>query len=76
MHTLLVLFSCQVMSDSATPWSAALQAFLPLTISWSLSKAMSLELVMPSKHLILCHPFLLLPSIFPSISAHTIQFLY
>ena len=50
----------------ATPWSAARQAFLSITNSWSLPKLMSIELVMPSNHLILCHP-LLLPSIFPSI---------
>ena len=50
-----------------TPWIAAHQAFLSFTISWSLLKLMSIESVMPSNHLILCHPLLLLPSIFPSI---------
>ena len=55
------------MSDSATPWTAARQAFLSITNSQSLPKLMSIELVMPSNHLILCHPFLLLSSIFPSI---------
>ena len=50
-----------------TPWTAACQASLPITNSWSLRKLMSIESVMPSKHLILCHPLLLLPSIFPSI---------
>ena len=54
------------MSDSATPWTAAHQASLSITNSLSLLKLMSIELVMPSNHLILCHP-LLLPSIFPSI---------
>ena len=49
------------------PWTTAHQASLSFTISWSLLKLMSTELVMPSNHLILCHPFLLLPSIFPSI---------
>ena len=49
-----------------TPWIAAQQASLSITNSWSLLKLMSIELVMPSNHLILCHP-LLLPSIFPSI---------
>ena len=49
-----------------TPWTAAHQASLTLTISWSLTNFMSFELVMPSTHLILCHPLLLL-SIFPSI---------
>ena len=51
----------------ATPWTAAHQAFLSITDSQNLLKLMSIELVMPSKHLILCHPFLLLPSIFPRI---------
>ena len=51
----------------ATLWTAACQASLSLTISWSLLKLMSIESVMPANHLILCHPFLLLPSIFPSI---------
>ena len=51
----------------ATPWTAAHQASLPITNSQSLLKLMSIELVMPSSHLILCHPLLLLPSIFPSI---------
>ena len=50
-----------------TPWTAARQASLSITNSWSLLKLMSIELVMPSNHLILCCPFLLLPSIFPSI---------
>ena len=61
----LLLFSCSVVSDSATP--AARQASLTITISRSLLKLMSIESVMPSSHLILCHPLLLLPSIFPSI---------
>jgi len=51
----------------ATPWTAACQASLSITNSWSLLKLMSIESVMPSSHLILCHPLLLLPSIFPSI---------
>ena len=51
-----------------TPWTAACQASLSITDSWSLLKLMSVELVMPSNHLILCHPLLLLPSIFPNIS--------
>ena len=50
-----------------TPWTAAHQASVSFTISWSLLKLMSVESVMPSNHLILCHPLLLLPSIFPSI---------
>ena len=51
----------------ATPWTAAHQASLSITNYRSLSKLMSLESVMPSNHLILCRPLLLLPSIFPSI---------
>ena len=51
----------------ATPWTAARQASLSITNSQSLPKLMSIESVMPSNHLILCHPLLLLPSIFPSI---------
>ena len=51
----------------ATPWTAAHQASLSITNSQSLPKSMSIESVMPSNHLILCHPLLLLPSIFPSI---------
>ena len=50
-----------------TPWTVALQASLSITNSQSLLKLMSIELVMPSNHLILRHPLLLLPSIFPSI---------
>ena len=51
----------------ATPWTAARQASLPFNISWSLLKFMSIKSVMPANHLILCHPLLLLPSVFPSI---------
>ena len=51
----------------ATPWIAALQVSLSITNSWSLLKLMPIELVMPSSHLILCRPLLLLPSIPPSI---------
>ena len=51
----------------ATPWTAALHTSLIITNSWSLLKLMSIESVMPSNHLILCHPLLLLPSVFPSI---------
>ena len=52
----------------ATPWSAAHQLSLSITISWSLLKLKSIESVMPSNHLIFCCPLLLLPSIFPSLS--------
>ena len=62
-----VQFSCLAMSDSATPWTAARQASLSITNFQSSPKPVSIESVMPSNHLILCHPLLLLPSIFPSI---------
>ena len=55
------------MSDSANPWTAARQASLYITNSQSLLKLMSIELVMLFNHLILCHPLLLQPSIFPNI---------
>ena len=65
---LLSLFSRPVTSDSlGTPWTAACQASLSFTTSWSLFRLMSIELVMSSNHLVLCHPLFLLPSIFPSI---------
>ena len=56
-----------------TPWTIARQAFLSITNSQSLLKLMSIESVMPSNHLILCHPLLLLPSIFPSIRVFSKQ---
>ena len=59
------LLSCVLLFE--TPWTAAYQAFLSITKSWSLLKFMPIELVMPSNHLILCCLLLLLPSIFPSI---------
>ena len=62
-----VQFSRSVVSNSETPRTAALQASLSITNSWSLLKLMSIELVMPSNHLILCHPLLLPPSIFTRI---------
>ena len=61
-----VQLSWSVMFGSETPWTAACQASLSITNSQSLCKLMSIELVMPSNHLILCHPLPLLPSIFPS----------
>ena len=63
----LYQFSCSVMSDSVTSWTAARQASLSITNSRSLLKLMSIESVMPSNHFIICCPLLLLPSIFPSI---------
>ena len=76
---LLLLFSCYIYMNNvvvqslsrvrlfATPWTAAPQASLSFTISWGLLRLTSIELVMPSNHLLLCHPLLLLPSIFCSI---------
>ena len=69
-HTLQfssVQFSCSVVSNSVTPWTAPHQAYLSITSSQSLLKLMPIKLVMPSNHLILCHLLLLPPSIFPSI---------
>ena len=70
LHVCTVLSSIQSLSHArlfATPWTAARQASLSITNSQSLLKLMSIELVMPSNHLILCHLPLLLRSIFPSI---------
>ena len=66
------IYMCSVQSLShvwlfATPWTAARQTSLSITISQSLLKLTSIESVMPSNHLILCCPLLLLPSIFPSV---------
>ena len=67
---MLIISSVQLLSCVwlfATPWTAACQDSLSITNSWSLLKLMSITLVMPSSHLILCHPLVLPPSIFPSI---------
>ena len=66
-HLPSVQFSHSVVSDLATPWTAARQASLSITNSWNLLKLMSIKSVIPSSHLILCRPLLLLSSIFPSI---------
>ena len=58
---------------SATPWTAACQASPSITLSESLLKLMSIESVMPSNHLILCHPLLLPPSIFGILQARTLE---
>ena len=63
----IILVCCSVAQSCLTlcdPWTAACQASLCFTISWRLLKLMSIESVMPSNHLILCHPFLLLPRVF------------
>ena len=67
-YYLSVQLSCSVMSDSASPWTAAHQVSLSITNSQSLFKLMSIELMMPSNHLILYHPLLFPPSVFPSIT--------
>ena len=65
-HILFIVHSLSCVQLCA-PWTAARQASLTFTISWSLLKLMSCEPVMSSNHHVLCHPLLLLPSIFPSI---------
>ena len=65
--TTSVQFSCSVVTNSATTCTTAHQASLSITNSWRLLKLISIESVMISNHLILCHPLLLLSSIFPSI---------
>jgi len=67
LTNLVVVESLSHVQLFATPWTAAHQASLSFTSSWSLLKLISIESVMPSNHLILCHPLLFLPSIFPSI---------
>ena len=76
MNTILKYVTCEISKSVqslshvkllVTPWTAACQASLSITNSQSLLKLMSVESVMPSNHLILCRPLLLLPSIFPSI---------
>ena len=62
------------MSDSVTPWTVAPQASLSITNSWNLLKLKSIKSVMSSNHLILCHPLLLLPSIFLSIRVFSNEF--
>ena len=71
-----VQFSCSLMSDSLwPPWTAARQPSLSITNSQSLLRPMSTQSVMPFSHLTLCHPLLLLPSIFPSIRVFSNEFI-
>ena len=63
----VVVQSLSQVQHFSTPWTAARQDSLSFTISWSLLKLMSTESVMPSNHLVLCHPLVLLPSMFLSI---------
>ena len=67
VSVVVVLQSLSCVQHFAILWTAASQASLSFTFSWNLLKFLSVESVMPSNHLILCHPLLLLPSIFPSI---------
>ena len=71
IHDFVVVQSRNCVHFLATLWIATLQASPSLTISWSLPKFISIELVMPSNHLILCHPLLFLPSIFPRIRVYS-----
>ena len=64
------------MSDFVTPWTKACQASLSLTISWSFPNFVSIASGMPSSHLILCCPLLLLPSVFPSIRVFPVNQLF
>ena len=77
LSTSLLLLSHSVVSNSFwTPWTAACQDSLTFTISQSLLKFMSIESVMPSNHLVLCRPLLLLPSSFPSIRVFPVSQLF
>ena len=73
---LLFLFSCQVKSDSATPWTAAHHGLLSSTVSWSLLKFMSIESVVLYNYLILCFPLLLLLHSFPASGSFPISQLF
>ena len=66
-HAIYSVQSLSHVRRFATPWTVSYQASLSITNSWSLLKLMSIESVMPSNHLILCHALLLLPKIFPTI---------
>ena len=67
LHLVVVVQLLSRVQLFASPWTAARQASLSFTLSWSLLKLMPIESVMPSNHLIVCHPIIPLPSIFPSI---------
>ena len=80
MHTHICISSvqliCSVVSDSATPWTAACQASLSITSSQSLLKFTSIELVMPSNHLIFCRPFSSCPQSFSAAEAFQMSQLF
>ena len=65
-----------LMSDSAAPWTAACQASLSFTLSWSLLKLMSTQWVMPSNHFVLCHPFFSCLLSFPASGSFTVSYLF
>ena len=71
---LVAVQSLSCVQPLATPWSAARQVSLSFTFSWSLLKFMPIVSVMPSNHLLFCHPLLILPSIFPSIRSFSKEF--
>ena len=71
-----LLFSCWVVSDSATLWIAACQASLSFTISWSFLRLVSIESGMLSNHLILCHPLLFCPQYFPALGSFPVSWLF
>ena len=72
----MLLFSCLVVSDFVTPWTAARQASLSITNSWSLLKLMSIESVIPSNHLILCHPLSSYSQSFPASGSFPLSQLF
>ena len=74
LHSTVVQSLCDSLRLFVTLWPVICQASLSSTISWSLLKFMFIELVIPSNHLILCHPLLLLPFIFPSIRVFSNEF--
>ena len=76
MFLLLLLFSCSVVFDSATPWTTAYKAFLAFTISWRLLKVMSIESVIPFNYLILCQLFSSCPQSFPASGSFPMRWLF
>ena len=71
--TFVVILSLSCVQLFANPWSEALQASLPFTISWSLLKLMSIESMMPPNHLVICHPLLLCPQSFPTSGSFSVS---
>ena len=75
-YSVVVVQSLSHVRHFVTSWTTVHQGSLSFTISWSLLKLMSIELVMASNHLVLCHPLLLLPSLFPSIRVFLMSWLF